>query len=307
MVKPGSEKQLKLPNLIIPIDMKKIFILLTLLLFISPLFAQEEAPVQEKSKPVRFTFGTAILIDNPTVATPYKGGLEMQIQHRFSLIENIHNLYGIYGSANTRIGLNYGITDRLMIGAGTTKDYKLQDIQWKYLILQQTEDNSMPVSLSYFGNIVADLRKEEEFGPAESFKEMHRLSYFTELIIARKMSEKISLQVAPTFAYFNSVPIYSDTTGYKNVNFGISAGARANLFGNHSLMLEYDQLLTKQDLDEQPKPNLSLGWEISTATHCFQVFVANYSNIVNQYNQLFNQNDFTKGDYLFGFNITVRF
>jgi hypothetical protein len=287
--------------------MKKIFILLTLLLFISPLFAQEETTAQEKSKPVRFTFGTATLIDNPTVATPYKGGLELQIQHRFSLIENIENLFGIYGSANTRIGLNYGITDRLMIGAGTTKDYKLQDIQWKYLILQQTEDNSMPVSLSYYGNMVADLRPEENFGPAESFKEIHRLSYFTQLIVARKFNDKISVQVAPTFAYFNSVPIYSDSTGYKNMNFGLHAGARANLFGAHSLMLEYDQLLTKQDLDEQPKPNLSLGWEISTATHCFQVFVTNYSNIIGQYNLLYNQNDFTKGDYLFGFNITVRF
>jgi hypothetical protein len=287
--------------------MKKIFILLTLLLFISPLFAQEETTAQEKSKPVRFTFGTATLIDNPTVATPYKGGLELQIQHRFSLIENIENLFGIYGSANTRIGLNYGITDRLMIGAGTTKDYKLQDIQWKYLILQQTEDNSMPVSLSYYGNMVADLRPEENFGPAESFKEIHRLSYFTQLIVARKFNEKISVQVAPTFVYFNSVPIYSDSTGYKNMNFGLHAVARANLFGAHSLMLEYDQLLTKQDLDEQPKPNLSFGWEISTATHCFQVFVTNYSNIIGQYNLLYNQNDFTKGDYLFGFNITVRF
>ena len=287
--------------------MKKIFILLTLLLFISPLIAQEETTAQEKSKPVRFTFGTATLIDNPTIITPYKGGLELQIQHRFSLIENIENLFGIYGSANTRMGLNYGITDRLMIGAGTTKDYKLQDIQWKYLILQQTEDNSMPVSLSYYGNMVADLRSEENFGPAESFKEIHRLSYLTQLIIARKFSEKISVQVAPTFAYFNSVPIYSDSTGYKNMNFGLHAGARANLFGSHSLMLEYDQLLTKQDLDEQPKPNLSLGWEISTATHCFQVFVTNYSNIIGQYNLLYNQNDFTKGDYLFGFNITVRF
>jgi hypothetical protein len=165
----------------------------------------------------------------------------------------------------------------------------------------------MPVSLSYYGNMVADLRPEENFGPAESFKEIHRLSYLTQLIIARKFSEKISVQVAPTFAYFNSVPIYSDSTGYKNMNFGLHAGARANLFGSHSLMLEYDQLLTKQDLDEQPKPNLSLGWEISTATHCFQVFVTNYSNIIGQYNLLYNTNDFTKGDYLFGFNITVRF
>lgn len=263
---------------------------------------------QEKSNPVRFTFGTTILIDNHTVATPYKGGIELEIHHRFSLIENYHNLFGIYGSANTRIGLNYGITDRLMIGAGTTKDYKLQDIQWKYLILQQTEDNSMPVSLSYYGNIVLDLRKEEVFGPAASFKEMHRLSYFSQLIVARKLSEKVSLQLAPSLAYFNSVPLNADTTaGYKNLNFGLSAGARANLFDSHSLLLEYDQLLTKGDPDVPTKPNLSLGWEISTATHTFQVFVANYNQIISQRNLVFNTNDFSKGDFLVGFNITVRF
>lgn len=287
--------------------MKKIFIVLTLSLFIGTLFAQDDTQATEKSKPVRFTFGTALLIDNQTIETPYKGGIELQIHHRFSLIENIHNLYGIYGAANTRLGLNYGVTDRLMIGAGTTKDYKLQDFQWKYLILQQTEDNSMPVSLSYYGNIVLDLQKEDAFGPEASYKDMHRLSYFTQLIVARKLSEKVSVQVAPSFIYFNSVPRLSDSTGYKNLNLGLSAGGRANLFGYHSLLLEYDQLLTKQDLDEQPKPNLSLGWEISTATHTFQVFVANYNQIINQRNLLFNTNDFSKGDYLVGFNITVRF
>ena len=148
--------------------MKKIFIVLTLSLFLSPLFAQADAQPQEGSKPVRFTFGTTILIDNHTVATPYKGGLELEIHHRFSLIENYHNLYGIQGSANTRLGLNYGITDKLMVGAGTTKDYKLQDIQWKYLILQQTEDNKMPVSLSYYGNIpqVCKLYKVVRLGAA---------------------------------------------------------------------------------------------------------------------------------------------
>lgn len=287
--------------------MKKIFIVLTLSLFISPLFAQESTPAEGGSTPVMFTFGTSTLVDNQTVATPFKGSLELQIQHRFSLIENVHNLFGIYGAANTRMGLSYGVTDRLMVGAGTTKDYKLQDIQWKYLILQQTEDNKMPVSVSYYGNIVADLQKEEVFGPAASYKEMHRLSYFTQLIVARKINDMFSVQVAPSMAYFNSVPVYSDTTGYKNMNFGISAGARANLFGSHSLILEYDQLLTKQDLDDQPKPNLSLGWEINSATHTFQIFAANYSQIISQRNLVFNKNDLAKGDFLIGFNITVRF
>ncbi|MCU0473371.1 MAG: DUF5777 family beta-barrel protein [Bacteroidales bacterium] len=287
--------------------MKRTLSLLILSVFLTPAFSQEETQVTKSSKLVRFTFGTSILIDNHTVATPYNGGLELEIHHRFSNIETYHNLFGIYGAANTRMGLNYGITDRIMIGAGTTKDYKLQDIQWKYLVLQQTEDNSMPVSLSYYGNIVLDLRKEADFGPAESYREIHRLSYFTQFIAARKINEMFSVQIAPSLAYFNSVPQYSDTTGYKNLNFGISAGARANVFGSHSVIIEYDQLLRKQDLNDQPKPNLAFGWEIGTATHTFQLFVANYSQIINQRNLVFNTNDFTKGEFLIGFNITVRF
>jgi hypothetical protein len=284
--------------------MKKLFIVLILSAFLTPAFCQEE---NSGSALVESTFTTGNLIDNATIMSPPKGRIELQIQHRFSLIESIDDLFGIYGSANTRIGLNYGITDRIMVGLGTTKDYKLQDLNWKILLLRQTSDNSMPISLSYYGNIVAELTEESNFGPAESFKEMHRLSYFTQLILARKFSEKISLQVAPSMVYYNAVPRYSDTTGYKNMNFAISAGGRYNVFGNHSLILEYDQLITKQDLDNQPKPNLSLGWEIGTPTHAFQIFVANYNMIINQKNLLFNANDFAKGDYLFGFNITVRF
>ena len=286
--------------------MKKLLIILSLSLFLTPVFAQEEAAGPE---PVTNTFNAATLIDNQTVVSPYKGGLELMIHHRFSLIENVKNLYGIYGAANTRLGLNYGITDRIMIGAGTTKDYKLQDLQWKYAILQQTSNNSMPISLSYYGNLVIDARADENFGPEASYKSIHRLSYFTQLIVARKLSEKLSVQIAPSAIYFNSVPEYSDTTGYKNFNLGLHVGGRYNVVGNHSLMVEYDQLLTKQDLADEahPKPNISLGWEINTPTHAFQVFVANYSNIINQHNLLYNSNDLADGEFLVGFNITVRF
>jgi hypothetical protein len=289
--------------------MKKILIFFVLSLFIAPIFAQEGSE-QKSSDPVTNMFGTEMLIDNQTPVSPYKGGLVLQIQHRFSLIEDISNLYGIYGAANTRLGLMYGITDRLMVGFGTTKDYKLQDFSWKYRILQQTENNSMPVTLSYYGNLVIDARAEDQFGPEGDFKFIHRLSYFTQVIVARKFSDNFSAQIAPSLLYMNTVKRYSDTEGYKNLNFGLHAGAQAHLFGNHSLMLEYDQLLTKQDTGDQlnqPKPNLAIGWEIGTGTHTFQIFAANYNLIINQYNLLYNTNDLSKGDYLFGFNITVRF
>jgi hypothetical protein len=72
-------------------------------------------------------------------------------------------------------------------------------------------------------------------------------------------------------------------------------------------MLEYDQLLTKQDTGvglDQPKPNLAFGWEIGTATHSFQVFASNYNLIIDQYILLYST---TSRDYMVGFNITVRF
>lgn len=278
--------------------MKKILALIIAALPLAGLNAQDE------DYPIRDVFETSVLIDNPTVMTPFKGLIEFQIQHRFGLMNNgIKDVFGIYAPSNIRLGLNYGITDKLMIGAGSTKDYKLQDFSVKYAILQQSSSGSVPVSLAYYGNVVADLRNKSEFGPEEAYRKIHHLSYFNQIIVARKFSEVFSLQVAPTFFYYNSVQ-----TGYKNANFAISVGGRARFAATHSIIAEYNQLLTKQDNEDfNPKPQLSIGWEKGTATHAFQLFIANYKGIVPQQNLLFNQNDFASGDFLVGMTITVRF
>jgi hypothetical protein len=278
--------------------------LLSILLFIFPVFGIfTQAQETTTDSPVDAPFETAILIDNQTVVSPYKGGLEFEIHHRFGTVKNgITDIFGIYASSNIRLGLSYGISDKLMVGGGTTKDSKLQDIQWKYAILQQTQSGNIPVSLSYYGNVVLDARSKDAFGPAEFYREIHRFSYFTQLIVSRKFNDKFSLQVAPSFFYYNAVE-----QGLKNANISIHAGGRAKIIGYNSLIFEYDQLLTKQDIATQPKPNLSLGYEIGTGTHAFQIFVANYSGIINQRNLLYNTNDFTSGGFLVGFNITVRF
>lgn len=284
----------------------KSFYLLALLFFLGlPLLAQDEVKEEaQQDLPVRAPFETSILIDNHNVVSPLKGALEFEIHHRFGVVTNgIEDIFGIYAPSNIRMGLNYGITDRIMVGFGTTKDYKLQDFQGKYAIMQQTRSGKVPVSLSFYGNMVIDAREEDAFGPEESFKSIHRLSYFSQLMVARKFSDKFSLQAAPGFAYFNAVP-----EGYKNANLAFHAGGRARVIGMNSIIFEYNQLLTKQeDENLQPKPGLSAGIELGTATHCFQIFVSNFYNIINQYNLLYNTNDFFSGDLHLGFNITVRF
>jgi hypothetical protein len=259
--------------------------------------AQDEAEADNRA--IRPPFETIALIDNQTTVNPYKGSLQLEISHRFSEIKDMSDILGIYGSANTRLALDYGITDRIMAGFGTTRDYKLQDFEWKISLLTQTRSWSVPLSLSYFGNMVIDARDKENFGPPESYNFAHRLSYLTQLIASVKAGA-VSLQVIPSFAWFNAVE-----NGYNNVNLALSFGARAQVLGMSSIILEYDQPLTQHEALEV-KPNLALGVEIGTSTHSFRLFAANYSNIVKQYNLFNNTNDPWSGNFRFGFNISVR-
>lgn len=263
------------------------------------MFAQEK-----DNSPVYSPWSSSMLIDNQTVITPEKGLLEFSIHHRFSRIEKISDLMGLYGPSNIRLGLNYGITDKISVGFGTEKDNKMQELQWKYGIFQQTESGSMPVSVTYFGNAVLDARDKDVFG--EGYKFPHRLSFFHQIIVGRKFTDKISLQVAGGYAHFNSV----DTTFF-NDYAGISVGGRYKFYNEISFIAEYDHSIpaftTVPYGTEMPKPNYAFGFEFGTGTHAFQIFAAQYRNIIAQKNYGYNFYDLTSGDWFLGFNITVRF
>ena len=287
--------------------MKKITILLSivlagLVLLPGNLFAQDEEP---DNRPVREPFAGSILADQQTIISPYKGGLELIIHHRFGTMQNgLKDLVGIYAPSNIRLGLHYGITEKLMIGWGTEKNNKLQELEVKYSIFHQTRSGSMPVAISYYANMALDARNEESFGENYSFT--NRFSYFHQIIIARKFGDRLSAQIAPSFAHFNAV----DTKVWHNDYLGISAGARFKAFGEFSIIAEYDQAFAYKETPEtmnKPKPNLLLGFEIGTPTHAFQLFAANYDKITPQKNLANNMNDFMEGEILVGMNVIVRF
>lgn len=274
---------------------RKIVLMLIFMDFLIPLQGQDE------DYPVRSPFETTTLIENQTIINPYKGSLNFMIYHRFGTVENgISDLFGIYAPSNISLAVDYGITDRIMVGFATEKDNKMQDIHWKYSVLQQTRSGSMPVSLSYYGNFVIDAREDQYFYPEENYRFMHRFSYFTQLILARKFSDAFSFQVAPSFIYFNAVE-----PGIGNMHAGIHLGGRAKFTPAMSALVVYDQLLTNVEAYDV-KPNLGIGIEIGTATHSFQVFAASYRELVAQKNYVYNTNDFFDGQVMLGFNITAR-
>ncbi len=270
-------------------------------LIYNPAFAQKKdnSETKKTQKAVRTPWESGTLIDNQTgVVLPTKT-LEFIIQHRFGVINSgTFDLGGIYGASNIRLALTYGLFKHFQIGIGTTKDSKYQDINWKYKILTQTRSNSIPLSLTYFGNISYSALEKDYFGENAVFAD--RISYYNQLIIGRRFSRLFSIQLSFQHSHFNMV----DTTtisSIKHDNFGIGIAARVKISPQSSINFEYDQPLTTPS---EIKPNLSLGIEIATSAHVFQIFITNYNGIIPQENLSYNTNDFFKGDILIGFNIT---
>ena len=155
------------------------------------------------------------------------------------------------------------------------------------------------------------------------------MSYFAQLTVARKFHRLFSMQAGINYSHFNTVEGVkivdtiinaSDSAHsiirtsyepmYQNDVLGVTAGARINFYKGMSILLEYDQgffLKKATDLQLKPKPNLGLAFEVSTSTHCFQIFASSYRGLIPQQNLALNQFDFkkTKG-LMIGFNITVR-
>jgi uncharacterized beta barrel domain-containing protein DUF5777 len=257
--------------------------------------------------PVRSTFGGSLIIDNESVMVNRKGTFSWDIQHRFGVFNGeAGQLFGLFAHSNIRLGFRYSLFDKLSIGLGMTKSYSVVDFNLKYAILRQTESGSMPISLTYFGKAGVEVGST----PRYDNKGTDRWSYFHQIIIARQFTRNFSVQVAPSISHFNTIE-----KTMKNDHFAIAFSGRYKVGPTLSIIANYDQPLTKHQLNN-PNPNIGVGIEITTSSHVFQIFIANYYDITQQYNNMFNManplgkyTDANGGEhkgfqYRLGFNIT---
>jgi len=256
-----------------------------------------------KSKPVKNTFESNVCIDNQTVMVPVKGTLEFDIQHRFGIMNNGYSdFYGLFAPPIIRLGFEYVPIKNLQVGFGLCSNDMQLDLNVKYALLKQTKD-VMPVSVTYYGNMVIDTRAASNFVTSAD-----RYSYFDQLMVARKVTSNFSVQAAISLSYFNNVPGYVNANGeisntVQNAQFTLSFMGRYKLSEKMAILVNYDQPLT-QNYTNNPHPNLAFGLEITTSSHCFQIIAGNCQYILPQDNALYNQNDLSKGQYLLGFNMT---
>jgi hypothetical protein len=298
-------------------EMKKsiLFILLTGFVF-SGSFAQESESVATPSTPVT-TFESPYLVDDQTTAIGDKKTLGFAIQHKFATMDNgISDLWGIYGAAtNIRLGLDYVPIKNLQIGVGIAKTHMFTDLNAKYLILQQTSDNKVPVSLAIYGVVGMDGRGASSFEtgkvvdtkgettPAD-IQFADKVSYFSQVMVSRKFNEWLSVQGGASFTHFNMV-----AWDENHDLFGLHALGRIKISPQSSLTFNYNAPLKIEAISEQSempdyKPTMAIGWQISTFTHAFQLYVSNGAFMSPQENMMYTTSGFNMDGIAIGFTIT---
>jgi Membrane bound beta barrel domain (DUF5777) len=247
------------------------------------------------------TFKTTRIINMHSVEQAAPGVLDFRINHRFGFLNG--GPYEFFGldQALMRLGFEYGITDRLMVGVGRSNVNKAFDAFAKFKILRQsTGGKNMPISLSYFTSIVCNSQKFADPNATNFFTD--RLYYTHQLLIARKFNNELSLQLTPTFVHSNLVA----NSSLPNDVYAMGFGGRYKLTQRFAINGEYIYVLPNQ-LAAGFYNSLSAGVDIDTGGHIFQLQLTNSTSMVEPGFITQTVGQWKKGGIHFGFNVSRVF
>jgi hypothetical protein len=253
-----------------------------------------------KKEPVMATFKTTRILNGQSIEQVATRHLDFRINHRFNKIsDGFENFWGLDG-ARIRLSLEYGINDWAMVGVGRNNaGLKAWDYFGKFRILRQKKDNSMPVSLSFLGTAAVNIIKTDK---TKSLTD--RTTYTWQLLLAKKFSDGISLQLSPGIIHRNQ----RETPEQANDLFNLGMGGRFKISKRVSFNLEYflranAKKYSSQDLHD----TFSFGFDIETGGHVFQLHVTNSSGLIEKDFMSGTGNRWSRGDILYGFNVSRVF
>ncbi len=229
------------------------------------------------------------------------GELDVKISHRFGYLSGgIYELFGL-DESTIRIGGDYGITDRLMVGVGRSSYEKTYDGFVKFKLLRQSTGAKVtPVTLALFSSMAIKTLKPSD--PTIENYTSSKLYYSFQMIVGRKFSEAFSLQLSPTMVHRNLVETFEE----KNDVFALGIGARMKLSKRVSLNGEYIYVFPNQIADQYHN-SLSLGFDIETGGHVFQLHFTNSTSMIEKGFIAETEGAWKDGDVHFGFNISRIF
>jgi hypothetical protein len=281
--------------------MKKIIFCYLFLMFSFVSFSQEDLLAGLDSTAVNQKVSSAFkglkIVNLESTKLAAKGDLYFIVAHRFGSVKD--GFEGFYGldNANTQLKFLYGLTEWLTISGA--RNQIAYDFSVKYTLKNQIE-NGFPVSIVGFNSLAINNTLKESLYPKLTFD--NRLIYVSQILISRKFSEKLSLEIAPTFFHENFV----DNDSQDNSQYAIGFGGRYKLTKRWSLNMDYAAHLNRASNSVYKNP-LSIGFDLETGGHVFQMHFTSSQGIHEAGYLGQTTGDWTKGDVFFGFNLARVF
>lgn len=287
------------------------FLFTTLFLFMLSLTvgAQDDgmdmlSEIDDAEPEVNYTtasYKTNRIINATSLENTAKGVMDIKISHRFGPVNDGFDTFFGLDNASTRLGAAYGITDWLQVGLGRSTFQKTWDGYLKFKFLrQQTGLRNIPLSIEYLAGMTVDATPANGSDKYVYFS--NRMAYAHQLIIGSKISKYFSLQLMPSFVHRNLV----ETRAEKNDVFAIGVGGRIKVSNRIALTGEYHYVLPDQLADINTN-SLSLGIDIETGGHVFQLFLTNSVGINEVAYLTQTTGKWLEGDIRIGFNIARVF
>jgi hypothetical protein len=238
------------------------------------------------------TFKALQLVTLQTTKMPAKKEFYFVVSHRFGSVgDGLDSFFGL-DNATTKLGGIYGITEWLSVNVSRHTLNKMYETGIKYRMARQGD--SFPLDI--VGYSVADINTflEKKQFPGLEFK--HRIAYVQQLLISRKVNEKLSLELIPSFVHKN---LYNPDIERDN-QFSFGGGGRYKITKRLSVNLEYMHNFDKPKFYTNP---LSVGLDVETGGHVFQLLFTN-SQAMSESGYLTNASgEWGKGNFFFGFNL----
>ncbi|CAI2768956.1 DUF5777 family beta-barrel protein [Flavobacterium collinsii] len=238
------------------------------------------------------TFKALQLVTLQTTKMPAKKEFYFVVSHRFGSVKDGFDSFFGLDNATTKLGGIYGVTDWLSVSLSRHTLNKLYETGVKYRMMRQS--NSFPVDIVGYSVLDINTFLEKDQYPGLEFK--HRTTYVQQLLISRKVNEKLSVELVPSFVHRN---LYNPDLERDN-QFSFGGGGRYKITKRLSVNLEYMHNFNKPNFYENP---LSVGLDVETGGHVFQLIFTN-SQAMSESGYLTNAaGNWGKGDFFFGFNL----
>lgn len=135
------------------------------------------------------------------------------------------------------------------------------------------------------------------------------MSYVTQVIIARKFSPGVSFELIPSWSHRNYVD-YED----ENDMFSLGIGGRVKITKRMAVIVDYFHNFSEYR-DNAKDSNgdkvffnpLSIGLEIETGGHVFQLMFTNAEGILENSFLPYTRSNWADGEFRWGFNLTRNF